>query len=64
MKRKTRRMDKNSEEQIEKSTLHLDGLGCESLETRRLHARLRLLERFRTGWFQCEVDSIIPELHL
>jgi hypothetical protein len=50
-------------EQTESVTRLLDGLGWESLETRRLHARLRLLERFRTGFFQGEVDNIIFSSH-
>jgi hypothetical protein len=37
----------------------LDGLGFESLETRRLHASPRLVKRFTTGLFLGKIDSII-----
>jgi hypothetical protein len=49
---------KNCNERTENVTRLLDGLGLEPLETRRLHAGLRLLERFRTGLFQGEGDNI------
>jgi hypothetical protein len=63
MPRKAARFVENSFERTESVTRLLDGLGWESLETRRLRTRPRLHERFRTGLFQSEVENIILTPH-
>jgi hypothetical protein len=63
IQRKAARFVKNCYERTESVTRLLDELGWESLGTRRLHARLRLLDRFRTGLFHDEVESIILTPH-
>jgi hypothetical protein len=61
--KKNTKFVKNCYERTENITRLLDELGWEWLGTRRLHARLRLLERLRIGLFQGEVDNIILMPH-
>jgi hypothetical protein len=65
IQRKAARFVKNRYERTQSATQLLLELGWEPLETRRLHARLRPLEKFRSDLSQSDgVDIIGPTLHI
>jgi hypothetical protein len=61
--RKAASFVKNHYERTQSATKLILELGWGPLETRRQHARLRLLEKFRSDFFQSDTGEIILALH-
>ena len=63
IQRKAARFVKNYYGRTDSVTQMLNELGWEPVETRRLRARLRLLEQLRIAIFKSETENIILETH-